>query len=733
MKSNELRSYKDRWNVTTRRTSSLVTVLCAFWMLIGIPKAYADDVLISTGEVWRYLDNGSDQGIAWRANGFDDSAWSSGNTQLGYGDGDEATVVGFGPNPNDKFPTTYARHEFTVADPSAYLGLTISLIRDDGIVVYLNGTEVARDSMPAGAINYLTFASDIAAGSEESTFIDFFAAANLLVNGTNTLAVEIHQGNATSSDISFDLELTGNTTAAVTRGPYLQLGTSDSAVVRWRTNVPTDSRVQLGPEPGALTTMVDSASVTAEHEVYVSGLAAATSYVYSVGTTGDVLVGNDAEHVFETAPPIGTAAPTRIWVIGDSGTANANARAVRDAYLGFNPGGQADVWLMLGDNAYSSGTDAQYQAAVFDTYPSILRNSFLWPTLGNHDAEGVGVSQSNGTGPYFDMFTLPSDAQVGGLASGTEAYYSFDYGNIHFINLNSTGSDRSPGSPMLTWLEADLEATTQDWIIAYWHHPPYTKGSHDSDNPNDSGGRMFDMREYVLPLLEDGGVDLVLSGHSHSYERSFLIDGHYGVSSTFGATNVVDDGDGSDTGNGAYRKQPRGTVYAVAGSSGLASGGSLDHPAMFISLSELGSLVLDVNGGRLDATFVGVGGISDNFTLLKNAECDMETDQFLYQPGDSLEISRFRFGNPGPDPLAVELKVWLQVADFPPSGLLNIGADGSVVLPEGYLSDPPPFELLPDIGILPEGVHAIGCRLLDPVTGELLSEDIAPFELGPPL
>src|SRR5438093_995319 len=132
--------------------------------------------------------------------------------------------------------------------------------------------------------------------------------------------------------------------------------------------------------------------------------------------------------------------------------------------------GNADRRLMLGDNAYPRGTDSEYQAAVFDMYPTMLRKSVLWPTFGSH--EGRSANSVTQTGPYFDIFTLPRNAEAGGIVSGTEAYYSFDYGNIHFIVLDSFGSDRSPRGPMLSWLQPDLALTTQDWIIAYWHHPP---------------------------------------------------------------------------------------------------------------------------------------------------------------------------------------------------------------------------------------------------------------------
>jgi hypothetical protein len=244
----------------------------------------------------------------------------------------------------------------------------------------------------------------------------------------------------------------------------------------------------------------------------------------------------------------------------------------------------------------------------------------VWPTLGNHD--GASADSATETGPYYASFSLPKAAEAGGVPSGTEAYYSFDYANIHFVCLESFETNRSAGGPMMTWLRNDLAATTQPWIVAFWHHPPYTKGSHDSDTEVE----LREMRQNALPILEDYGVDLVLTGHSHSYERSFLIDGHYGTSSTFTEGMKIDSGNGRESGDGAYRKvaSPRlphaGAVYAVAGSSGKTAGGALNHPAMVVSLNVLGSLVLDVSGDRLDAAFLdSAGATRDSLSILKAA------------------------------------------------------------------------------------------------------------------
>ena len=478
--------------------------------------------------------------------------------------------------------------------------------------------------------NYSRSAAEIAANKNA----EIASATGLLGRwglneGGGTAAADSSGGGSAGTLVNGPLWVAGfqeTGVPVITRGPYLQLGTPTSVVVRWRTDVATDSRVSRGTVAGQLTTNVDQATVTTEHEVTLTGLTPDTQYYYSVGSTASTLA-SGADFSFFTAPPAGTAQPTRIWVLGDSGTANSIAASVRNGYTSFAAGRYTDVWLMLGDNAYDSGTDAEYQAAVFDMYPSYLRQSVLWSTIGNHDT----ASSTNPplTIPHFQIFTNPTGGQAGGVPSGTEKYYSFDYGRIHFICLDSMTSSRTAGSAMLTWLQSDLESTTLDWIIAFWHHPPYTKGSHNSDTET----QLVEMRTNILPILEAGGVDLVLTGHSHSYERSFLLNGHYGSSATLTPAMKLDAGSGREGGTGAYEKPAglagnQGAVYAVAGNGGHVTnwdGGSTaefnpaPHPAMFMSVLHLGSMVLDVDGNRLDAKMIReTGAVDDYFTIIKN-------------------------------------------------------------------------------------------------------------------
>ena len=406
----------------------------------------------------------------------------------------------------------------------------------------------------------------------------------------------------------------------VIRGPYLQSGTPNSMVIRWRTDADTESVVRYGTSQNVLDQTAQDLTLKSEHEITITGLLPGTVYYYEIADLTETLVQRAPDLYFKTSPSSGQTMPVSIWVLGDCGTANDDAREVRDAFYTYNGSAHIDMMLLLGDNAYSDGEDLEYQDAIFENmYEDRLKNTVVWSTLGNHD--GHSANSNTQTGPYFDIFTFPKSGEAGGLASGTEAYYSFDYANIHFVVLNSYDIDRDVGSPMYLWAENDIQNTMADWIISFWHHPTYSRGSHNSDDCS----QCSDMRENFLPMLENNGVDLVLAGHSHSYERSFLLNGHYDLANTFDpAIHIVQptgDGDGKVDGDGPYEKDledPEGAVYIVAGSSGKKSSGSFDHPAHYFAVEELGSLAISVNDNELNTKFVReTGAIDDYFTIIK--------------------------------------------------------------------------------------------------------------------
>lgn len=162
--------------------------------------------LIARGSRWKYWDKGTDLGTAWRSPEFDDSSWREGPAELGAGDGDEATRIDIGPE-GARFPTVYFRSSFEVEDPSRIASLEVHMKRDDGAVVYLNGEERLRQNMPAGPASYATWAASVMSGSSENAFYSDGIGASSLVAGRNVLAVEVHQSDPGSSDLSFDLEL----------------------------------------------------------------------------------------------------------------------------------------------------------------------------------------------------------------------------------------------------------------------------------------------------------------------------------------------------------------------------------------------------------------------------------------------------------------------------------------------------------------------------------------------
>jgi hypothetical protein len=174
------------------------------------------------------LDNGSDQGTAWQLPAFDSASWSNGVAQLGYGDGDEQTVVKFGPNTANRYITTYFRKQFSVENASSITRLTLKLLVDDGAAVFLNGAPVVYFGLATNA-NYLMLATAQSDNLEDAWF-SFAIEPSTLTNGVNTLAVEVHQASPSSSDLSFDLQLIATCDAGAIIPPKLtvtRVGTNE--------------------------------------------------------------------------------------------------------------------------------------------------------------------------------------------------------------------------------------------------------------------------------------------------------------------------------------------------------------------------------------------------------------------------------------------------------------------------------------------------------------------------
>ncbi len=167
--------------------------------------------LIPAGATWKYRDNGTAPSLGWTTTGYSDSTWSSGAARLGYGGDGEVTVISNGGNAANVHPTSWFRHTFVVTDPLAFDALRIDLQRDDGVVVYLNGTELLRDNLPSQNVTSSSFAAAAISGADETAWKTFLVPAAALRTGSNVLAVEMHQSAPNSSDVGFDLRLSGLT------------------------------------------------------------------------------------------------------------------------------------------------------------------------------------------------------------------------------------------------------------------------------------------------------------------------------------------------------------------------------------------------------------------------------------------------------------------------------------------------------------------------------------------
>ena len=506
-------------------------IISTLLLCVIVQTTHAQTTLIGTGTSWKYLDNGSNQGTAWSGTGFSDTAWASGNAQLGYGDGDEATTLSYGPNSSAKYITSYFRKTFTVANPSSFINYTLNVKRDDGVVIYINGVEKYRNNMPTGTIAYTTAAStacsDDGAGFITSTLTQ--AQAGLVV-GTNTIAVEIHQNVGTSSDISFDLSLIGNATAASTI-KHIRWGSSknplEGLTVTWR-NTGTTSQIKWGYttayEQGTFSAVARNGYADKFYNYTFPTVTANSTIYYQLYDTPAAVW--TAQKTYQTAPLV-TSTDFSFLAIGDSRTGMSIWNQVAALANTKTP----DFTIYTGDivNSGSSSTDWD---SWFDNGKTFLENNLVFHSLGNHDAASVPT--------YQNVFELPKSIPTG----GTNLYYSFTYGDAVFIALNS---EDPANVTQYNWLVSTLQANAgKKWKVIFFHKPFYTIGTHAAD-----------MNSYYntwWKAFDDYGVDLIVNGHDHMYERTKPLNrnvsttapvAQYGSDPTQGRCQIVCGGAGA--------------------------------------------------------------------------------------------------------------------------------------------------------------------------------------------
>jgi len=381
----------------------------------------------------------------------------------------------------------------------------------------------------------------------------------------------------------------------LTRGPYLQSPSATGLTLVCRTDRVCAVTLRCGEQPGPPWELETTSAPGTTHVFELAELRPETRYDYQLDVRG-VLLAGDAQGEFRTFPPAESRAPFRFLAWGDSGTGNGAQRDVAAVIQRTVPA--PAMALLLGDLVYDVGAREDYDWKVFAPYASLFRKVPFLTALGNHD-----VDTEQGA-PYFEAFHLPTTTGAPGHPSGTEHYYSFEHGMAHFACLDSESSSSEPGSPMYTWLQDDLDAAHargQRWLVVYMHHPVYSRGTHDSTQE----GELIRLHDDLVPLFEAEGVDLVVSGHSHVYERSYLLK-----------DEAILQSDPSD-----YTKidSPDGTLYLVTGCAGEHGTGPLDLPIMARAYGDvLGFSLFDVSWEELRGRFVERDGrTTDLFTLHK--------------------------------------------------------------------------------------------------------------------
>ena len=435
-------------------------------------------------------------------------------------------------------------------------------------------------------------------------------------------------------------------TQKLVRGPYLQLVTSNSVCVKIHLDGKKKAKITYGENLNSASFTQVSNVDTVAHDFKLKNLAPLKKYYYKI-YIADSLVFGDANTFFITNPAPGSSPSMRFVVLGDCGSGNAAQAEIATAAQQFLKSKDINGLILLGDNAYNDGFLAEYQRNFFDIFDKkVIHNVALWPSPGNHEyADKRPLLASLEQRPaYYHLFDTPTLGESGGLPSGDEAYYAFDMGNVHFISLDSYGYQDGLGladsnSRQRKWLAADLAQNKAMWTIAFFHHPPFSMGSHDSDTEVE----LVKLREGLVPLLDKYKVDVVLNGHSHNYERSFLMQGHYGMEASFDTLkHAVSQSTARHNGTPnscPFVNKAEGTIYNVSGAASRWGyfRPSYPHNAMRFSNSDgPGASIIEVDSNKLALKYINVKGeVLDAYTFFKGVN-NIQT--YTAECGDEIQL-----------------------------------------------------------------------------------------------
>ncbi|HNW90519.1 MAG TPA: metallophosphoesterase [Bacteroidales bacterium] len=451
---------------------------------------------IESNDVWKYNDTGTDLGTNWKDVGYNDSLWPGGNALLGYGQIDAepiTTIISYGGVDTNKYPTYYFRKTFNYLFTGTETYFDVNALIDDGAVFYINGIEVKRYNMPDGTINYNTFATT----SSSETYHQFAIPLSYIQNGSNTIAVEVHQNVQTSSDLGFNMNIIPQTD--IPDISQIHFGTTDQplngATITWRSPGETDS-IRWGYDTlylsGKYAGIIRSNYFESLYDFAFPSLLNDTLIHYSIWNS--FIQAWTPDKVYYTAKQQ-DAGHFTFTAFGDSRTNwddwNAISNAVRPS----------DFVLFLGDMVDAGGTTSSWDT-WFDHGTNFFENNMVYYIIGNHD-----INDDQGASNFLNLMVQPP-------TPGNELYYSFSVGNSVFIALNS----EDPGNTdQYNWLINTLESNKdKKWRFVFFHRPFYTSPAH--------AGEMDAYFSTWWKAFDDYGVEVIFNGHTHNYQRTIPIN-----------------------------------------------------------------------------------------------------------------------------------------------------------------------------------------------------------------
>ena len=490
--------------------------LCGLLVLTFSAKG---ESLVSDYSNWKYLEGKAEASTpttAWRELAFDDAHWKEGRSgfSIGYGRYDAPTAL-WGMIGN--YHSLFLRKKFTLQDEQWIKSLVIRVDYRDGFVAYLNGTEIARRGI-AGELGqpvpFNALASAHYRGNPE--LIDLEPYKQLLVKGENILAVQAHDDSINSNGFAFHVELLAN----VVRGPIIESTTTTDTKIAWQTLKPTTSVIEYGLTT-SLGKRIESEILTTDHVLQLIDLKPNTTYQYRVGGVAGEISRFSKTSSFKTLKSRG---PVQLMLLGDSGSGNLLqhkfAKVIRD--------NQPDAILHAGDVVYNfkSGPPNYYNDfRHFSAFKNHMKSVPYFTTIGNHELY-------HGDEAYLNAFHLPTNnlptlglktSNLDYPFSGTEHFYSFDVGDAHVSVLYNpwyAHHNFSKDTNQLHWLTNDLATTSKPWKLILGHFPVASSANHGwSDYDGNSLPDAVDFSNTIYPVVAKYGVDLMLAGHSHSFEK----------------------------------------------------------------------------------------------------------------------------------------------------------------------------------------------------------------------